>query len=161
MNWIPGKHMNRIKCCHFRTKHCSCLKFAEKINPIHTGLFSWCSTRGGGAVFDLHPVTPLSFKSDDSNFVQSYFGIGSIFLGKKNRDQIDNDVIFALMSIENCSKQPILKSLLLLYVSFTLIETWQVSLTLILLYSQKVKFNIIDVSWFWWRNQHNVSFSGK
>ena len=37
-------------------------------------------------------VTPLSFKSDDSNFVQNYFGVGSIFWGKKNRDQIDNDV---------------------------------------------------------------------
>ena len=56
--------------------------------------------------------------------------------------------IFALMSIENCQKKPILKSLLLLYVSFNLIETWQVYLTPILLYSQKVRFNIIDVSWF-------------
>ena len=42
---------------------------------------------GGGGVFYLHPVTPLSFKSDDSNFVQNYFGVGSIFCGKKNRDQ--------------------------------------------------------------------------
>ena len=43
-------------------------------------------------VFHLHPVTPLSFKSDDSNFVQNYFGVGSIFWGKRNWDQIDNDV---------------------------------------------------------------------
>ena len=50
----------------------------------------------GGGVFHLHPVTPLSVKSDDSNFVQNYFGIGSIFWGKKNRDQIDNDVTMTL-----------------------------------------------------------------
>ena len=56
------------------------------------GLFGWCSTGGGGCVFYLHPVTPLSFKSDDSNFVQNYLGVGSIFWGKKNRDQLDNDV---------------------------------------------------------------------
>ena len=54
------------------------------------GFFGWCSTEGG--VFHLHPVTPLSFKSDDSDFVQNYFGIGSIVWGKKNRDQIDNNV---------------------------------------------------------------------
>ena len=53
------------------------------------GFFGWCSTRG---VFHLHPVTPLSFKSDDLNFVQNYFGIGSVFWGNKTRDQIDNDV---------------------------------------------------------------------
>ena len=38
------------------------------------------------------PPPPLSFKSDDSNFVQNYFGVGSIFWDKKNRDQLDNDV---------------------------------------------------------------------
>ena len=53
--------------------------------------FGWFST-GVGSVFSLHPVTPLSFMSDDSNFVQNYFGVGSIFWGKKNRDQINNDV---------------------------------------------------------------------
>ena len=72
-------------------------------NPIHTGLFLAGVVLGG--VFHLHPVTPLSLKSDDSNFVQNYFGVGSIFWSKKGRDQIDNDVamtyIFALMSIEN------------------------------------------------------------
>ena len=46
----------------------------------------------GRGVFHLHPVTPLSFNSDDSNFVQNYFGVGLMFWGKKNRDQIDNDV---------------------------------------------------------------------
>ena len=46
----------------------------------------------GGDIFHLHPVTPLSFMSDDSNFVQNHFGIGSIFWDKKNRDQIDNEV---------------------------------------------------------------------
>ena len=55
------------------------------------GFFGWCST-GGGGVFHLHPVTPLSFKSEDSNFVQDYFEVGSIIWGKRNRDQIDNDV---------------------------------------------------------------------
>ena len=47
---------------------------------------------GGEGVFNLHPVTPLAFKSDDSNFVQNYFGVRSIFWGKENRDQIDNKV---------------------------------------------------------------------
>ena len=60
------------------------------LNPIHTGLFGWCGTKGG--VFHLHPVTPLSLKLDDSNFVQNYFGAGSIFWGNKNPDQLDNDV---------------------------------------------------------------------
>ena len=84
---------------------------------------------GPGGGFYLHPVTPLSFKSDDSKFVQSYFSVGSIFY----------DVISALMSIEKCYKQPILKSLMLLYVSLNRIETWQKYLTLILLHSQKVR----------------------
>ena len=57
------------------------------------GFFGWCSTEGGGGgVFHLHPVTPLSFKSDNLNFVQNYFGIGSISWGKKNQNQIDNDI---------------------------------------------------------------------
>ena len=38
------------------------------------GFFGWSST---GSVFHLHPVTALSFKSGNSNFVQNYFGIGS------------------------------------------------------------------------------------
>ena len=67
-----------------------CLKEGS-INPIHTGLFSLVQNRGEG-VIHLHPVTPLSLKSDDSNFLQNYFGIGSVFWGKKNWDQIDNDV---------------------------------------------------------------------
>ena len=33
----------------------------------------------GMGVFHLHPATPLSFKSDDSNFVQNSFGAGSVF----------------------------------------------------------------------------------
>ena len=36
---------------------------------------------GGG--FYLHPITPLSFKSEDSNFVQNYFGVGSVFWARK------------------------------------------------------------------------------
>ena len=59
------------------------------------GFFDWCSTErgeGGGRCFHLHPVTPLSLRSDDSNFVQNYFGVGSIFWGKKNWHQTDNDV---------------------------------------------------------------------
>ena len=43
-------------------------------NPIHTGLFGWCSTVGGGGGVHLHSVTILSLKSDDSNSVQNYFG---------------------------------------------------------------------------------------
>ena len=69
---------------------------------------------GPGGGFYLHPVTPLSFKSDESNLVQNYFRVGSIFY----------DVILALMSIEKRYKQPILKSLMLLYVSWNLTETW-------------------------------------
>ena len=50
------------------------------------GFFGWCSTGGGGGgVFHLHPVIPLSLKSDESNFVQNYFAVRSM-------DQIDNDV---------------------------------------------------------------------
>ena len=45
--------------------------------------------------FHLHPVTPLSFMPDDSNFVQNYFVVRSIFKGKENQDQIDNDVTMA------------------------------------------------------------------
>ena len=39
-------------------------------------VFGWCSIGGGGGggCFHLHPATPLSLKSDDSNFVQNYFG---------------------------------------------------------------------------------------
>ena len=47
------------------------------------------------------------------------------------------------MSIKNCYKQPILKSLILFYVSLNPIETWQIYLILILLYSQKVRMNIM------------------
>ena len=55
---------------------------------ILPGFFGWCSTRG----VHLQPVTPLSLKLDLSDFVQNYFGAGSIFWGKKNQDQIYNDV---------------------------------------------------------------------
>ena len=60
------------------------------IEFIHTGPFLAGAVPGGGgavewSVFHLHPVTPLSLTSDDSNFVQNYFGVGSIFWGKKNR----------------------------------------------------------------------------
>ena len=41
------------------------------------GFFGFCST--GGGVFQPHPLTPLSLKFDDSNFVRNYFGEGSIF----------------------------------------------------------------------------------
>ena len=54
-----------------------CSEILYVFNLIHTGLFGWCST-GGGGVFHLHPVTPLSFKSDNSNFEQNNFGVGSI-----------------------------------------------------------------------------------
>ena len=64
----------------------------DPLNLFIPGFFGWCSTGGGGGVFHLHPVTPLSLTLDDSNFGQNYFGVGSIFLGKKNRDQTDNDV---------------------------------------------------------------------
>ena len=36
MKLIRRKHMNKIKCCYFRTKHCFCFKFAEKINTINS-----------------------------------------------------------------------------------------------------------------------------
>ena len=59
---------------------------------------------GVGSAFHLHLVTPLSLKLDDSNFVQNYFGAGSIFWGKKNQDQINNNVTMTssgLMSAKN------------------------------------------------------------
>ena len=46
----------------------------------------------GGSKLTEQTLTPLSLKSDDSNFVQNYFRIGSVFCDKKNRDQINNDV---------------------------------------------------------------------
>ena len=68
-----------------------CLQTELSLTLFIPGFFGWCST-GGGGVFHLYPVTPLSLKSDDSNFVQNYFGVGSIFCGKKNGNQIYNDV---------------------------------------------------------------------
>ena len=65
---------------------------AENLNLVHAGLFLAGLVTGGGGGFHLHPVTPLSLKSDDSNFVQKYFGVRSIFCEKKNGDQIENDV---------------------------------------------------------------------
>ena len=38
------------------------------------GFFGWCGNGGGGGGFHLHPVTPMSLKSYDSNSVQNYFG---------------------------------------------------------------------------------------
>ena len=74
--------------------HCQPIYFYSRAShqPYHTGFLGWCSTEGLGGCFHLHPVTPLSFKSDNSNFVQNYFGIGSIFWDNKGRDQIKNDV---------------------------------------------------------------------
>ena len=66
----------------------------QDVNPIHTGLFLAGVVPGAG--FYLHPITSLSFTSDDSNFVQNYFGLGSTFWGKKNLDQIDNDFTMML-----------------------------------------------------------------
>ena len=53
--------------------------------------FFGCRCTGGGGVC-LHPVAPLTFKLDDNNFAQNYFGVTSIFRSRKNRDQIDIDV---------------------------------------------------------------------
>ena len=50
----------------------TCMKMTE----VPPGSGGWCGT--GRGVFHFHPVTPLSFKSDDSNFVQNYFGVGSM-----------------------------------------------------------------------------------
>ena len=46
------------------------------VNPISTGLFCLVVSLGGGGVFHPPSITPLSLKSDCSNFVQSYFQIG-------------------------------------------------------------------------------------
>ena len=84
LNWIktgnPGKESHKEKFNKSqKTLKCSIMHCISCFNPIHTGLFGWCSTggRGGGEgrVFHLHPVTPLSLKSDNSNFVQNYSGV--------------------------------------------------------------------------------------
>ena len=56
-----------------------------------TGFFGWCGT-GKGGVFHLRPVTPLSLKLDDLNFCTELLWGRINILGKKSRDQIDNDV---------------------------------------------------------------------
>ena len=73
---------------------CNCeTSTSPEFNPIKIipGFFPGV-VPGGGGVFHLHPVIPLYLKLDDSNFVQNYFRAGSKFWGKKNRDQIENDV---------------------------------------------------------------------
>ena len=43
-----------------------CLILIQSLTLFIPGFFGWCSTgRGGGGVLHLHPVTPLSFKTDD------------------------------------------------------------------------------------------------
>ena len=50
---------------------------------VNRSLKADCTDFTRGA-FHLHPTTHLSSKSDDSNFVQNYFGVGLIFCGKKH-----------------------------------------------------------------------------
>ena len=77
----------------FTFKMVTSIEVYDIFNPIHTGLFWPVQYWGKGeGVFHLHTLTPLSFKLDDSNVVQNYFGVGSIFWSKKNRDQNNNDV---------------------------------------------------------------------
>ena len=59
--------------------------FHFTLKPIDTGFFGWCRYRGGGGGgrFPPTPVTLLSLKLDDSNFVQTYFGEGSVFWSRK------------------------------------------------------------------------------
>ena len=65
--------------------------FRQSLTLFILSFLAWCSA-GGRGVFHLHPITPLSLQSDGSNFVQNYFGVGQMFCGKKNRDQIDIDI---------------------------------------------------------------------
>ena len=55
-------------------------------------------------MFSTPLQTRLSLKLDFSNFVQNYFGISWICCDKENPDQIDNDVIFSLLSIKSGKK---------------------------------------------------------
>ena len=64
----------------------------QRFNPISTGLFCLVVSLGGGGVFHPSSITPLSLKSDCSNFVQSYFQIGWTIYYEKNPNQINNDV---------------------------------------------------------------------
>ena len=86
----------------------------KQLNPIHTGLFlaGVVPGGGGGGRFPPPPCNSFVFQVRRLKFCTELLW-GSDF-----------DVIFALMSIENYQKQPILKSLLLLYVSLNLTETW-------------------------------------
>ena len=47
---------------------------------------------------NLHPLTSLSLKLDDSNFAQKYLGVRSIFYNK-SRDQIDTDVTMTSLMV--------------------------------------------------------------
>ena len=64
-------------------------KIDENLNSISTGIFRLdrCST-----VFSIPSLTSLFLELDDSNFVQDYFGVRSIFCDKKYPDHIKNDV---------------------------------------------------------------------
>ena len=74
--------------------------FLDGLTVLIPSFFGWCSTVEGGGVLGelggkpvlaLQTVTHLSLKLDHSNFVQNHFGVRSIFFGKKNRDQIENN----------------------------------------------------------------------
>ena len=85
------------------------LSIVRELNPISTGLFCFVvALGGGGGVFHPPSITPLSLKLDCSNFVQSYFQIGSTTYDEKNPNQINNDVTmtsyFSQVSINSAKK---------------------------------------------------------
>ena len=88
-SWAAGKCSNVVAETHAGTRKSVSdfwLRLARtaykfRLNPISTRYFLPGVTPGGSC-FHLHPVTSLSSKLDDSNFVQNYFG-GSIFCDKK------------------------------------------------------------------------------
>ena len=72
--------MLRVQPAHIQTSSFVRL-YDRSFVRIKMLAFLACVVRRGG--FHLHPVTPLSFTSDDSNFVQNYFGVGAIFWGQE------------------------------------------------------------------------------
>ena len=124
-------------------------EFCGSLTLFILGFFGWCST--GEVCFPPPPCNSFLFQVRRLKFCTELLWGRINILGKKNRDQIDNDVTMTsslLDEYRKLLKTAYFKITAASYTSLNLIKIWQVYLTLILLYLQKVIFDIINVSWF-------------